>query len=359
MLSIRYLPLTLFILLLAADQFTRIPAVKEAGRPDSTPMENMTASLRAVLTRYHTEKKEKVIFFFGSSRSEIFSFLKPEIIEQSPQLNPDMKAKLLTLTPEPRFITRAADMLTIYVYVHNLIQSGYRPEYIVLEISPEIFNRNRPVNIASQINMNIIDEDLLHELLFLTEGNERQEVFARSVFHSYSSRIHLDRMVSGLISGREDSTAGFVHALIAGGNSLKDLPENYAQFHRESIPEDIYNERFIKYTEYLKKDIGLADFRTDPAAVRMFSRLMKKLKTAGIKVILFTPAVHDLIHQEWDRSGFHTIQADLLSEAAGNTVYYSDINNDNACPYFIDSSHMAYRCGPYVLYRLLDEAGYF
>ena len=145
----KYTLILYFLLFFAADKLILIPEVKYKltetlpGTPYIETLDNLPVEF------FKTEdyKNKKKVWLFGSSRSLWFYKLPvEENTKRDPYLDAGAKQALSNYNIVP-FATPGSTPSIYYVRLYQLLESGYRPDLIALEISIYAFNRqNRFVN---------------------------------------------------------------------------------------------------------------------------------------------------------------------------------------------------------------------
>ncbi len=356
-------PLLLFLALFLLDKLALIPAVRNPGRPGPTPLENMVLSLEESFALYHSlqragKESRPYVLFLGSSRSEFFQYLDVSELRHSPFLRPEERARLTGLFFEPRYAYKAADIFVQLVFLDRILKKEELPDLLVLEFSPEMLNRNSPSNIQKYIYENILDPSFLWEIYPLLEGEEKGVVQNRLLFSSYAYRFRPEKALVNALTGKDPGQSGVLaRALLKGRPVTRPIPGSYEEYPLEGIPAEVFQEKFIGYTRYLREEFVLRDFTLDRSERRTFSHILKRLESRGVKTVVWIPRVHPLMEREWERIGFPSLMEELRGEVKERGMaWYDAWQGELPCLRFVDSSHLSARCAPPLVARILGAA---
>lgn len=345
----------LFALVFALDKLALIPVLREAGRDDPTPNENIIYHMRGL---YRGAPRDRpVIALFGSSRSDIFKFLAPEEIARGVELTGAEKEKLRGLHFETRSVIRASELFFAYALIENMLRER-RPDLIVLEISPEMFNRNSPFNMNLYLRNHVYDRPILKAALGFTSGGLRMEVVNRLLFPTYAYRWRPERAIENLIRGRKASDARFLAMLLLERQkNVEPLPADYREYPLGEIPEDVFEKRFEKYTDFLKRENILRDYENDPDELRVLEAIFELARRHRVPLVAWTPYVHPILSRTWATTTYPEMAPELERVVAGSGYpYFRGFAYPMRCRRFVDSSHLSGRCAPYLMARILETA---
>lgn len=79
------------------------------------------------------------------------------------------KEKLLQFEIETRSVVKASDFLNHLILFKNIVDSGYKPNLVIIEVSPETTNLNSPFHAKTQYTTNILKYQFLLELSQIAE----------------------------------------------------------------------------------------------------------------------------------------------------------------------------------------------
>ena len=351
-----WLPLGLLVLIFALDKLALVPVLREAGRSDPTPNENIIHNMRALYRKAPTDKP--VLAIFGSSRSDIFKFLAPEEIERGLFLSPAEKRRMQALHFETRSVIRASELFLTYTLIENMLRER-KPDLIVLEVSPEMFNKHSPFSMNLYIRNHVYDRPILRAALGFTSGDLRLEVIARLLFATYAYRWRPERAVMNLIAGERAADEGrFVAQLLLDQQkNVEPIPEDYREYPEGDIPIDVFEERFQEYTDFLERSNILMNYRNDPDELRTLSAILELCKERGVPVVVWIPYVHPVLSRRWATTEYPELHPRVVAaiEAAG-VPFFRGFAAKMECRRFVDSSHLSGRCAPYLMSRILETA---
>lgn len=379
-----FLPIALLGLVLLIDKIALIPVVRDAGRRETTPMENLRVNFATVLERLKKSQKAgqaieagqaqpqtAPYIFLGSSRSEIFQALHPDVIRAAPGLRADRRAEFLQANFETRGIVRAADVWLQYLMAGVVVDSGIQPKLLLIELSPEMLNESNPHGIQNRIGINVYDPPELWDLLRSATGELRYDTALRLLFTAYNYSLRPEGALRNLAAGKTYRDNGALAMLMLSQQpSVKPLPADYVDYPINAIPPDQYQLRFVGYTNHLAKHDILKDYRFSPTQFGVLRLLLERLRGTDLPVLFWFPPVHPEL-AERRAALLAGVASDANAGAEGLTVgakseaAYAEIRaagfplidareSELACRYWTDASHLSDRCAPEVLQYLLD-----
>ncbi len=362
--SRRYLlyPIGLLLFLLLVDKLAFIPGLREAGRVDAAPNEVRQAVLRqscdelALLRK--NEPERKVVFVFGSSRSDPFYFTGPEEIQASPYLSASEKLRMSEYYFDARAQVDGGDLLMQLALLNTLIQTqDCRPDVIFLEVSPFMFstalNRERWYEYVS-------DRDLIRQGLAYLPGELRWDGLAQLLFESYRLQWKPEKAVANIVGNRHAKSAAEEAALLAMFTPVhRRLPPDYVDYppRAEGIPADVYAVQFEKYARLNVVLSVYRDFEANPAYRALFRLMMIVSRERDLPILLWTPKVHptfvELVQDHYDFERTYWPEHYALIEAAG-FPHFDARRRELRCERFFDSSHLGNQCGLPLAYEMID-----
>lgn len=352
-------PVLIFLLIFALDKLATIPSIRKYGRPEYTPMENILVNLkRSIEDRRAGAKPLHVLL--GTSRSDRFKYMTGGRIRLGDGLSQEDQKALLGIQFETRGVIRASEFLIQYVLIRKILEATRSPDLVILEMSPEMFNKNSPFGMSNQINDNIYSLPTLQGTLDFVSGKNFKEVRNRLLFHSYAFRFKPERAVERAISGKPATSNNMAVFLLQSQKSIEELPDTYRDYHRDQIPEEVYQERFVGYTNFLKKENILMNYEFDRQEKDALFASLELLKKAKIPVVVWIPYVHPILSREWEKTDYVQFEPEILARLTKLQVPVHDASrNPPECIRFSDSSHLSSKCGPSLMADIQQTARSF
>jgi len=139
-------------------------------------------------------------------------------------------------------------------------------------------------------------------------------------------------------------------------DNMNSLNPNHVDFEENSIPDAIYQERFLDYNQLLYTQGVLLDYQYNENEALLLQEIINKLTSLGVRVIGWVPKVHPVLFAEWKKMQYETILAPSLKYLQEHKipVYRGDLQNQK-CSRYTDSSHMSSRCSPYMMANILEH----
>ncbi len=362
-----FVPVALLALVLIADKIALIPAVRDAGRREATPMENVAINLKTRLKQERlvasgpSKTYQRPVIFLGSSRSEIFQTLHPDSIAAAPGLSPADRTAVSALRYETRGIVRAADLWLQYVMADAVFETGFQPASLVIEISPEMFNHNNPHGVQNRMGVNVFPARLLADLFQCGTGDVRLATGLRLAFLSYNYNLRPERSLRNMLNGKDYLELGaMARMLLWQQPSVQPLSPQYVDYRIDRVPPKVYKKRFPGYTRHLVENDILRDYEFSETQARILKRFIERLQSKKINAVFWSPPVHPVLETARRlRIDSHRPerQRDMIAmiEAAG--FAYVDVRQaELPCRYWTDASHLSDRCAPAVVRFIQQRA---
>lgn len=351
-------PFGLFLFVFILDKIILIPAIRDLGCPEPTPMENILKSLSHDGKTGGEKNAVPEVVFLGSSRSDLFKHLHPGVIGPDPWTAPPVKARLLRYHYNTHAVVRASELFVQYALLTSILESGRRPGLVVLEISPAMFNGNSPFGMKTYLSKQIYETSLLIEILPVLNGENRNEVLYRLLFTGYGYRFRPERALSNLLRRNEETDGSdFALLLLRARPHIAPLPAGFLDFEIGKIPPEPYLKRFIGYTKSQSEKGILRDYRFDPAELGVLKLLLKKANKAGVPLVVWRPVIHPLLKAKVDQTSYPFHKSEIVKTIADENIpYFNAEEYPLHCRRFKDSSHYSGRCAPYLMNLILDTA---
>lgn len=358
-----FAPLALIVLVLIVDKIALIPVIRDACRRESTPMENVARNLERLLQKQTLIASESAdrrsrVLFLGSSRSEIFQSLHPTTIQKAAGLAPAERESMIRMEFETRGIVRAADVWLQHVMADVLLRSEVRPDYLVVEVSPEMFNENNPHGIQNRIGINVYGQDLLWDLFWSSTGKTKYETGLRLAFLSYNFSMRPEHALRNWMSGKSYLDSDYLaRMLLSQQKSVEPLPEGYVDYPIDAIPPDEYKKRFVGYATHLLTNDILRDYRFSETQQGVFNLMVDRLRAANINAVFWSPPVHPELANARAQRIDADRQAEITKKVQASGFVFVDVTEqDLNCKYWTDASHLSDRCAPETLQFILERA---
>jgi len=355
-----YYPLILFIFIFLADKLALIPVLQRYGRKESTSSENIQMALeqnRRSRARKKTDGLDVAIL--GTSRSEMFYSLHPSVIKNNKYISHQGEKRLLQSDFDTVGIFRASEILTHFLNFHVILRSSRRPDLILLEIGPEMFNSESPVGMNRTIKEIVIPPALLPALIGITRGSRRQEFLYRLLFPSYALRFRPEKILANYFSGVDYKEASELPVSIIKAHArVRPIPRGYREFHEKRIPLAQYNHYFKKYGNTILTKTFLRNYKYDRDEFRMLAALLLKARRAKLPIVVWMPPVHEFLEQGTRKTGYYRHHAAIRKLIQEANIPFWDGRRDfrSPCRYFVDCSHFSGRCAPWFMDQLLSTA---
>jgi hypothetical protein len=357
-------PFFIFALIFLLDKIALIPPIWEAGRGPQTPIDNLVESLRSHIEAYGQRKKSgesrPLVLFLGSSRSELFRHLTERSIRAAPSISERERKVLLSTYFEPRMAYKAADMFIQMLLIERLLEMRPRPDLTILEFSPEMLNANGPASIHRYIEESIFPLHQLYGFLPILQGEERREVLNRLLFASYAARFRPERLLGRLLdTDRSDGAQQFARAYLAGRPPVEEIPRSYIDYDSRAIPEEVYQERFLGYANYLKNDFVLKNYAIHPSELLSLYRILDLAAANELRIAIWIPPVHPVLTAYWNETEYPKRYPEIVAEIEKRGFpLIRGSSTGIGCSRFVDSSHLSARCATHLALDLLKGAGF-
>lgn len=354
-----YFPFLLLAVVFIVDKVALIPSVADAGKARSDEMEKYNQYAYTVIEL--ADPRRPTIGVIGTSRSSIVRHITPNEIAKAPLS--DVQKERLRQNQFLNLTVFGSDMFWQYSTMYYLLEKeGFadRFDYFIVELSPLMLNKARPLNIARDYLsvMNMEPGFILHTLSFAT-GNLRTELLQRLAFASYSRHFSPFRALETTLrraSGKEKDPRQarmeqYYFRAMTLGNA--DVPTDYVDYpEREGIPEKIYEERFGGFAKR-----AIPYYETDPNQLQAFYALLDLLEKHDIPVLVWMPMPHPDIIDRY-RSVFEPQLPAIKERITESGALFFDLRAEYSgfpCKRFTDANHMSARCATQVVERLLER----
>ncbi len=353
----KYYILILFGGVFLLDKLALIPVLREAGRAEPTANENIIYNVREVFRRAPVDRP--VVALFGSSRSDIFKFMAPAELKKALHLTAAEKTTLAGQHFETRSIIRASELFLAYTLIESMLRER-KPDLVVLEVSPEMFNKNSPFNMNLYIQNHVYDTAILKAAPGFTSGSLRAEVINRLLFATYAYRWRPERAVENLIRGETAAQSRFLTQILLDRQpNVEPLPADYKEYEEGDIPADVFEKRFVQYTEFLVNENILMRYENDPDEVKALAAILELCRERGVRVVVWMPYVHPILARRWAATDYPAIQPQVEATVrAAGVPFFKGFSYNMACRRFVDASHLSGRCAPYLMARILETANH-
>ncbi|MCG9874550.1 MAG: DUF1574 domain-containing protein [Leptospiraceae bacterium] len=358
--KIFFLPISLFLFIFLIDKISIIPGIHELGRIENSPLENIADGVRRIYASKKLDKEKtiynkKTAIILGTSRSDILKFSSSDFIRDSKFISFDEKKMLLHYDVETRSVVKASDFLYNYFLFKNIKDSGFKPEIVLIEVSPETTNLNSPFHVSSQYSTNIIPYKLLLNLVTIAEKSWFKQVLTSAIFPSSYYKFKPEKAISNFFTNKDYLTNNNVIAAYEFFPSTTPLPTSYEDYRSDNFPPEKYQERILDYSNFLKQDNILRDYSISKSELALLDLLLKEIHESNLNVIFWRPKVHNYYYTMQLDSGLGKI--DEIIETKIRNAGYPYINlqlTKMNCDYFTDASHHSGRCAPEILNKVLS-----
>jgi hypothetical protein len=348
-------PFAIILLVFTLDKITMIDFVWRNGRTENTPLENVRDGMDLIWKdRIKNPSSKKVVVFFGTSRTENLRYLANKNILSSKELTQIEKENLLNYDFEMRGIVRASEILYNYTLLEGLIQSGYRPDVVFFELSPEMFNRNNPFHASFQSRDNIFLYSQLLKILSSAEWNWKRNILTAVLFPASHYNFSIIKFLKSSISGTDYLTDNFVIPFFLASSSIQEY-EPKPEIHEDIIDGELYQTRILQFSEYLKNENILRNYEYSTSESKLLDYTIALASSSNIKVVFWRPRLHMYYNQMLKDQGLGKVDLEFADKVKKSGHIYIDMQNISLnCDYFIDSSHFAPSCAPEIVSKLLE-----
>ncbi|NCN08759.1 MAG: DUF1574 domain-containing protein [Leptospira sp.] len=363
-------PVLIFLIIFCIDKLSIIPSIQKLGRIENSPLENIANGVAKIYKKKKIENElqtkllkessnltdsKKSAVVLGTSRSDILKFSERDFIQQSKFITQKEKEKLLQFEIETRSVVKASDFLYHLILFKNIVDSGYKPNLVIIEVSPETTNLNSPFHAKTQYTTNILKYQFLIELSQIAEKSWLKTVLTSVLFPSSYYKFKPEKAISNLIAKKDYLSDNNVIEAYEFFPATAALPTSYEDYEVKSFPLNKFQERIVDYSNHLHKDNILRNYQISTSELALFDLLLKEIKSSKIPVVFWRPKVHPYYYAIQMQEGLAEI--DSLLENKIKEAGYSYINLQNTsmnCDFFTDSSHHSGRCAPEILSKILS-----
>jgi len=342
-------PILLFLLVFTVDKVACSAEVVQKTRAEQTPVEHLLRNIDT-LKATGPERRPWVVFL-GSSRSELFQHLHPTHIRSSSLAAPE-QALLDHFYLETRLPFKAASTLANFSFLERLLRPGTLPDLIILEYSPEMLNENGPFNSGLFLQGNILDRPLLEQIFPFLDLKSKLDVLFRLSFPAFHYHIRIERVFT---AGPDDFDSALTGMLFAHRQRTTPLPPEYQDYPVGEIPPQIYQERFLDYSDYLKNDFILKDYTISQVELHALRESIELARRANVPILLWIPPVHKELSERLASTDYREQGPQIERELASRVPLFR-VPESFACQRYVDSSHLSARCSPELAFTLLEQA---
>lgn len=344
-----YYPFLLLFIIFALDKIVLISDFRVLGGDEKTPLENLQKLLNNVWQNHKSNSKESVLVFFGSSRSEVFQYISKDAIKSSIFIDSEIKNKLLNYSIETRGVAKASELLYSYTSLKSLVDSGYRPEKVFIEVSPEMFNLNNPFHASYHHKMNRLSPEYLWDFLFVSESTWKFQVFKDLLFLSSYYKFKPELLLTRKVNSYSDDD--FAIQLFLNLNPRIESASLINDFDVSS--DSAYQEKIVGYSNELLNNSFARNYKRSSSEIYFFKKMISLIKQNNLNAIFWTPKVHPY-YQSFIEPLSDTVMNEIKDNLRVNNIKYIDLRNTNfKCNRYTDSSHMSGKCAPEILSYIL------
>lgn len=331
-------PILIFLVLFFLDKLILLPYIQKCCVNHGLRIFFQDNFLNSLEEKFRKAKKEnkKVAFNFGSSTSYGFYFSKSrKYLDAIPGCENNKICfhanwEIINLS------TPGATVISHYIHLKHLLESGIQPDLILVELAPSSFNRNTPW----------YKSEILETMSFSYALRNFKEIpfdHLRLIFQSWlfaSTKYNIGRYAESKNIAR-DYFKKFLFDM-----TMENKFENINTPHGTRVGEegitDIASNDFI--LAILKNTFS--HYTIDPGMKEYFDLIVKKTKDAKIPVVFWHPAIHPIAKEAMGEINSKETWKKFLKEIEQNKINYIDpTKNENyKCDRFIDTVHMGVEC---------------
>lgn len=347
----RFLPVIIVFALLAADKIVLIPAVQRCcirKGPDYF-YESLNRDYPAAeLLKSAVYQKKKTALSFGSSVSYGFYFSKSSEYHYLDNKLSKEERHSLQNWEIINFTAPGSSMLGHFVRLVHILDSGLRPDLVLMELAPNSFNA------VSRWNDLEITETLSLDFV-LKHWEDISNVHLKRYF---TSRIFaLTRFRPGRPLPENEIGKDYFQKFMIG----------YLQDGRVSLPlpasSRVGSEKIGNMFVFQTLLLGLKDvfrgYSVNPDLKSYFDRTVLLAEKNKIPVVFWFPALHPelRVYAQEVMNGKQWTSFIQAAEKQKGFIYYNMNTGESACEYFIDPMHMGVECFGQVFPVVLKKAG--
>ncbi|TGN17375.1 DUF1574 family protein [Leptospira idonii] len=368
-------PIAVFVLFLAFDRLLTIPYLRNrVTNYKSVDLTLAEVSSNGDPVDYEKEKDgTKQVWALGTSRSKAFNaFPDPAYSKMDPFLTEEEKKKMGEWKGKAISFP-GGSFLNFYTRFYQLLERGYKPDFVFIEISPGSFNRNSLINIYSKQEGLSIPYALSHYNRFETETIAR--LFVTRTFLSYRYQFNFTKFFD-FLQGKEGKAPLLEKALkdmnidpneLNRNSGVRDTIDQYlsadgkAHFDDDFDPNPSTNLYAIKYmwmVNELQRTI-YSDFIMDYEQLEYVSRIIDVLNERNIPFIFWKPKFHSVLdpleNNEFTQKLYSEVIIPKITEKGATYIDASKL--PLKCNYYQDAAHYSSRCYTELAKEILKAAG--
>lgn len=373
-------PIFLLLLVFLVDKIILWDPILRKGRRESTPLESIKLGMDRIWEqKQNSSNNDKTVVFFGSSRTEGLRFLTKRAILDDSYLDRTSQNNLLRFQYEFRGAAKASELLYHYVLLKGLLTSGYTPEAVFFEISPEMFNRNSPYHASIQFRSNSFPYSELIHLWDFAETDWKKEVASAIAFPSGHYQFSIGSFFSQTITGKDYLTDDMTVNLYSALPSVQDytgyigLSEtasdsvggtNSNEGNNNSKPNSLdlkkhskdFQEKIVGYSHFMRDEFILQNYQFSPSEEKIFLEIVRMAQTAEFPIVFWRPRVHAYYQNILSEVGLDPVDEMVRETLQNNNLAYINLQKQNMrCDFFLDSSHLSPVCAPEAIQILLNH----
>ncbi len=274
------------------------------------------------------QSKKKIVFIFGSSTSYGFYFNESDYFNSILQKNLDLKNKKnLNQFEIFNFSYAGATVISHLVRLEQILERGYKPDLILLELAASSFNTNNSFYEAE------ISESLTFSFILKNFSWIPKEHISKNFLKKFFllSKLKLDFSMTN-----QKQIFNQYRMVMNLGLKIKKIPESF-EVGEEKLGFYLSNQYMIQnFKENFK------NFKVSPEMILYFHKIIELINKNQIPVFYFHTAVHPLVNEVIQETSIPTEWKSFLEKEKLKNFY--DLNQDKFCTNFMDPLHMGIPC---------------
>ena len=375
-------PVLLLLSLFVLDKIFLLPEVRDNFiQPGGMMYYRQRAEQIESFKTYLKDQKapaEKVVAVFGDSRSFAAG---------------DLVFKYLGYKDWTVFNFAGPQALPVYHYylAGKMFRNLRRPDYLIIGISPDAFNRNAGIMASPNLNFGVDDDFIRRNRLQIPEADYEAYVASRRyalVGLGFSAKTFFQRLRGELSGKKQDDFMGQMGILMAGQNPdpaalqrLQTISAMLTGATRESF--ELYSlakspqGKILKQAkggqykffgaaplEKLKRDserlksLYFKRFVVSSEQLYFFEETLRLAQQAGIRTLVYWPQVNPFLKELYkDLPAIQNVwrRVEEISERHGAISLNFNQAPLNTCKKFYDASHMSFDCFIPIVHTFVRE----
>lgn len=382
--KIFFYPFFVFFIIFSIDKLAYFENIRKYGRTGNTGLENIRDGMdliwekrllesrnvlhpsdnrdrpRSPLTeqsqKNQTEEKQ-VIVIFGTSRSERLKFNHPKNVESSSFLSRADKRIIGGLDLETRLTDRGSEFMYNLFLLNAMFESGYKPDLVLFELSPEMFNENSYAGFHYQWSSNIFPLEFIREIFPLVSNDWKKKMLYSLLFPSSYYKFQPIKALLNAMKGEDYKTHNETYPILQHFPTLQAISQNYDDVPVHTNSGELYEERILGYSRQMFESYFYRDYEFSETERNLFVKILKIAQKSEVPFLFWRPRLHPQYNQMIEKRIPESAD-DIFQEYTEkyNQPFYNAQKDSFQCDSYSDSSHLSSRCSPELLIKLWKKS---